>query len=239
MRAIRGKEISMVFQEPMTSFSMNYTIGNQIMEVINLHQDCTAGDARERALEMLRMVGMPAADKTIDAYPFALSGGMRQRAMIAMALVCRPALLIADEPTTAVDVTLQAQILELTEHLQKKYNMALIMITHDLAVIAELCNNVMIMYLGMVFEHASAEELFNNPKHPYTVGLLNSVPKMGKGSGQRLEAIKGSVPSLYEMPQGCSFHPRCSKFIPGVCDKGSPEMVEIVPGHKVRCFLYQ
>lgn len=238
IRQIRGKQISMIFQEPMTSFSMVYTIGNQIMEVIRLHQHLTVKEARASALEMLKRVGMPEPEQTIDAYPFALSGGMRQRAMIAMALSCQPSLLIADEPTTAVDVTIQAQVLELIREIQGELNMALIMITHDLAVIAELCDKVLIMYLGRNAEFASTEELFYNPKHPYTIGLLNSVPKLGKGSEQRIEAIEGTVPSPYEMPSGCLFHPRCSEFRQDICDKESPPSIEVSPGHEVSCFLY-
>jgi len=239
IRAIRGKIISMIFQEPMTSFSMNYTIGNQIMEVVRLHQKCSIREARERTLKMLKMVRMPAAEKVIDEYPFNISGGMRQRAMIAMALSCNPKLLIADEPTTALDVTIQAQILDLMKRMQKKFNMALIIITHDLGVISETCDNALIMYLGEVLEYASTEELFNNPKNPYTKDLLKSVPKLGRGSNQKLETIKGAVPSLYEKPGGCPFHPRCSSFMPGVCNKKRPEVVEVNPGHRVSCFLYK
>lgn len=236
IRQIRGREISMIFQEPMSAFSPVYTIGNQIIEVIRLHQHCSAKEARKRAIETLRRVGMPNAEQTIDTYPFALSGGMRQRAMIAMALSCQPSLLIADEPTTAIDVTLQAQILELMKELQAELNMSLIVITHDLAVIAELCDRVLIMYLGRNVESATVEELFYHPKHPYTIGLLNSVPKLGQGSKQKIEAIKGTVPSSYEIPSGCLFHPRCSEFIEGVCDKKSPSSVEVAPNHEVSCF---
>ena len=192
IRDIRGAEVSMVFQEPMTSFSMLHTIGNQITEVIRLHQKVDKHEARKRALEMLSQVGMPKPEQTIDAYPFALSGGMRQRAMIAMALSCHPSLLIADEPTTAVDVTIQAQVLELMKQLQEELNMALIVITHDLAVIAELCDRVMIMYLGHDIESAPVEDIYRSPKHPYTVGLLNSVPRLGEGAAQEIEAISGS-----------------------------------------------
>lgn len=237
IRQVRGRQISMIFQEPMTSFSMVYTIGNQIMEVIRLHQHLTAKEARKSALKMLKRVGMPEPEQTIDAYPFALSGGMRQRAMIAMALSCQPSLLIADEPTTAVDVTIQAQVLELVKELQRELNMALMVITHDLAVIAELCDKVLIMYLGRNVESASAEELFYNPKHPYTIGLLNSVPKLGEGSEQKIEAIEGTVPSPYEIPSGCLFHPRCSKFIPGLCDKKEPPFIGVGKNHEVSCFL--
>lgn len=238
IRQIRGGEIAMVFQEPMAAFSMVYTIGNQITEVIRLHQQCSQNEARERAIEMLRRVGMPKPEQTIDTYPFALSGGMRQRAMIAMALSCHPALLIADEPTTAVDVTIQAQVLALMKDLQQDMGMALIVITHDLAVISELCERVMIMYLGKDMESAPAREIFRDPKHPYTIGLLRSVPELGEGHSQELDPISGSVPSPYQRPTGCPFHPRCPDFIPDVCDVHYPPQVEVHRGHKVRCHLY-
>ena len=238
IREIRGGLISMVFQEPMTSFSMNYTIGNQIAEVIRLHQNCDQKTARERTIEILRKVGLPKPEQTIDAYPFALSGGMRQRAMIAMALACQPSLLIADEPTTALDVTIQAQVLELMQQLQQELGMALIVITHDLAVISELCDRVLIMYLGLDVESAPADELFRNPKHPYTIGLLQSVPKLGAGKGQKIEAIEGTVPTPYDRSTGCPFHPRCPQFIPGTCDVALPPQVEVGREHKVRCHLY-
>ena len=239
IRNIRGKEISMIFQEPMTSFSPVHTIGNQIMEVIMLHQDLSKRDARNKAVELLKKVGMPKPAQIIDAYSFNLSGGMRQRAMVAMALSCQPSLLIADEPTTAVDVTIQAQVLELIGELQKELDMALIIITHDLAVIAELADKVLIMYLGKDVEYASVDELFYSPKHPYTKGLLASVPKLGEGSQQKIEPIAGSVPSPYEMPSGCLFHPRCSHFISGLCDKKEPPLIEVGKNHQVSCFLYK
>lgn len=238
IREIRGAIISMVFQEPMTSFSMAYTIGNQIIEVIRLHQNVNEKEARERAIDILRRVGMPKPEQNIDAYPFALSGGMRQRAMIAMALSCHPSLLIADEPTTAVDVTIQAQILELMKSLQQELNMAMIVITHDMAVISELCDRVMIMYLGKDVESAPADELFRNPKHPYTIGLLHSVPQLGGGKSQEIVAITGTVPSPYDRPTGCPFHPRCPQFIDGVCDSIEPPQVKVGPNHSVRCHLY-
>ena len=238
IREIRGGEIAMVFQEPMAAFSMVYTIGNQITEVIRLHQKCSQNEARERAIEMLQRVGMPIPEQTIDAYPFALSGGMRQRAMIAMALSCHPALLIADEPTTAVDVTIQAQVLELMKDLQRDMGMALIVITHDLAVISELCDRVMIMYLGKDVESAPADVIFREPKHPYTIGLLRSVPELGEGHNQELDPISGSVPSPYRRPAGCPFHTRCPEFIPDVCDVELPPQIELSGGHRVRCHLY-
>ncbi len=229
----------MIFQEPMTSFSPVHTIGNQIMEVIMLHQNVSHKEAKDKAVELLKKVSMPKPTQMIDAYPFNLSGGMRQRAMVAMALSCQPSLLIADEPTTAVDVTIQAQVLELIKELQKELNMALIIITHDLAVIAELADKVLIMYLGKDVEYASVDELFYNPKHPYTKGLLASIPKLGKGSRQRIEPISGSVPSPYEISSGCLFHPRCPHFIPGVCDKKEPPFIEVGKNHQVSCFLYK
>ena len=218
IREIRGAEIAMVFQEPMTSFSAMHTIGNQIMEVIMLHQRVTKRQARAEAIEMLERVGMPQPAQTIDSYSFNLSGGMRQRAMIAMALSCRPRLLIADEPTTAVDVTIQAQVLDLIKDLQQELAMALIIITHDLAVIAELADTVLIMYLGLEVESASVDDIFYQPKHPYTRGLLGSVPKLGEGATQKITPIRGSVPTHLERVHGCLFHPRCPDFIPGVCD---------------------
>lgn len=239
IRRIRGKEISMIFQEPMTSFSPVHTIGNQIMEVIRLHQGLSRKDARDKVIGLLKKVGMDKPSQMIDAYPFNLSGGMRQRAMAAMALSCQPSLLIADEPTTAIDVTIQAQLLELLKELQRQLNMALIVITHDLAVIAEIADRVLIMYLGKDVESASVNELFYNPKHPYTQGLLASVPKLGEGSRQRIEPIPGSVPSPYEMPGGCLFHPRCSRFMSGLCDKAEPPCIEVGRDHQVRCFLYR
>ena len=241
IRDIRGGKISMIFQEPMTSFSPVHTIGNQIMEVIMLHQKSGKKEAREQALDILKLVGMPKAEQTIDAYPFNLSGGMRQRAMIAMALSCKPSLLIADEPTTAVDVTIQAQILRLIKRLQVEVNMSLMIITHDLAVIAELADKVMIMYLGRDVEHASVDDIFYNPKHPYTRGLLASLPKLGRGERhkQKLVPIEGSVPSPYETPDGCPFHPRCKDFMPGVCDSGIPDSYTVGEGHTASCFLYR
>lgn len=238
IRQIRGAEIAMVFQEPMSAFSMVYTIGNQITEVIRLHQQCSQQEARERTIEILRRVGMPKPEQTIDAYPFALSGGMRQRAMIAMALSCHPALLIADEPTTAVDVTIQAQILELMRDLQQDMGMSLIVITHDLAVISELCDRVMVMYLGKDVESGSSKAIFSDPKHPYTVGLLNSVPELGEGNTQEIDPITGTIPNPYQRPSGCPFHPRCPEFIPNVCDVHYPPQVEVSEGHRVRCHLY-
>ena len=238
IRGIRGAEIAMVFQEPMSSFSAMHTIGNQVMEAIMLHQRVSKRQAREEAIRMLARVGMPQPAQTIDAYSFSLSGGMRQRAMIAMALSCRPRLLIADEPTTAVDVTIQAQVLELIKDLQQELAMALIIITHDLAVIAELADTVLIMYLGQEVESASVDDIFYQPKHPYTRGLLGSVPKLGEGAAQKITPIRGAVPTHVERVRGCLFHPRCPDAIPGVCDGAAPPLLDVGAGHAAACYLY-
>lgn len=238
LRSIRGQEISIIFQEPMTSFCPVYTIGNQIMETILLHQKATALKAREQTIEMLRLVGVPKPEQRVDEYPHSLSGGLRQRAMIAMALSCRPQLLIADEPTTSLDVTVQAQILELMKSLQQEMGMAILLITHSLGVVAEMADTVVVMYLGRVVETASVEELFGNPKHPYTSALMRSIPRLGMGSDYQLESIKGTVPDPYNVPPGCPFAPRCPEFMPGTCDVQEPPLTEIVNDHTVRCFLY-
>ncbi len=240
MRAIRGAEIAMIFQEPMTSFSPVHTIGSQIVEVVRLHQQLSRSAAKSRAVELLRKVGMPKPAEMIDAYPFNLSGGMRQRAMIAMALSCQPSLLIADEPTTAVDVTIQAQVLSLVKDLQQELNMGLIIITHDLAVIAELADKVLIMlYLGKDVEHASVDEIFHNPLHPYTKGLLHSIPKLTADPDEKIIPMTGSLPSPYDLPKGCMFHRRCPQFMEGLCDNQEPPFAEVEKGHKVACFLYE
>jgi len=239
IRSIRGAEISMVFQEPMTSLSPVHTIGNQICEVITLHQKVSEGEARKRAIEMLDLVGMPYPGRTIDRYAHELSGGMRQRAMIAMALSCHPSLLIADEPTTALDVTTEAQILTLMRRLQKELGMAIMFITHNLGVIAQMAENVVVMYMGKVVEEASVDEIFHNPQHPYTRALLQSIPRLGeKKRGKRLASIRGMVPDPYNLPKGCPYHPRCSEMISGVCDATEPAFIETQPGHEVRCVLY-
>jgi peptide/nickel transport system ATP-binding protein len=238
IREIRGGEISMIFQEPMTSFGPLHTIGNQIIETIMLHQDLDKNAARELAIKMLGYVGIPRAEGTVDSYPHQLSGGMRQRAMIAMALSCRPSLLIADEPTTALDVTIQAQILELLKQLQADFGMAIMFITHNLGVIAEIANDVAVMYLGKVVEQCTVYEIFDHPQHPYTQGLMKSIPHIEGQKSNRLMTIKGVVPDPYEIPPGCPFSDRCSKFMPGVCDKAMPELSETRPNHWVRCFLY-
>ena len=239
IRAIRGAEISMVFQEPMTSFGPMHTIGNQIIESILLHQESVSNmDARDLAIENLRRVGIPRAAQIVDAYPHQLSGGMRQRAMIAMALSCSPRLLIADEPTTALDVTIQAQILDLMTALQEEFGMAVIFITHNLGVIAEVADEVAVMYLGRIVEQTGVEELFDNPQHPYTQGLLSSIPHIDEEKLPRLRAIEGVVPDPYEIPSGCAFSDRCPSFIPGKCDRAMPDLAETGPGHRVRCFLF-
>jgi peptide/nickel transport system ATP-binding protein len=238
IRSIRGKAISMIFQEPMTSFSMMHTIGFQIMEAILLHQRVTKREARELAIDMLRKVGIARPEEQVDAYPFELSGGMRQRAMIAMALVTHPRLLIADEPTTALDVTMQAQIMELLRDLQGDMGMSVLLITHDLGVIAENCDEVVVMYLGEVMEKAGVLPLFADPLHPYTRALLRSIPRLGQGKAWDLEPIEGTVPSPYNRPAGCPFHPRCPAFIAGVCDTRRPVLTQLSDGRAVRCHLY-
>jgi len=241
MRDIRGAEISMVFQEPMTSLSPVHTIGNQIGEVISLHQNLKPKEARLKGIEMLERVGMPLPGRTIDRYPHELSGGMRQRAMIAMALSCHPSLLIADEPTTALDVTTEAQILTLMRKLQNDLGMSIMFITHNLGVIAQMADQVAVMYLGKVVEDTSVDSLFFKPLHPYTQALLQSIPRLGakKGTDYRLASIRGTVPDPYNLPKGCPFHPRCTQRVAGVCDVETPPMIEVEPGHQVRCILYK
>ena len=239
MRAIRGAEIALIFQEPMSSFSPVHTIGNQIIEAILLHQNVGKREARARALEVLRRVGIPLPEQRLDAYAYQLSGGLRQRAMIAMALACNPSLLIADEPTTALDVTTQAQILDLMRHLQHDYGMAIMLITHDLGVVAEMADDVVVMYLGRVVEQAPVDEIFYAPKHPYTQALLRSIPHIRSQSRQRLASIAGFVPHPYNRPPGCPFHPRCASFMPGVCDRREPDLQQVGDKHAVSCFLYQ
>jgi oligopeptide/dipeptide ABC transporter ATP-binding protein len=233
MRKIRGNKISMIFQEPMTSLNPVYTIGNQISEVFRLHKGATKNEARERSIEILRKVRIPSPDKRIDEYPHQLSGGMRQRVMIAMALACEPALLIADEPTTALDVTIQAQILDLINTLRSETGMACMLITHDLGVVAETCDFVAVMYGGKIVESAPVRELFADPKHPYTQGLLRSIPKLGSHS-KRLNTIPGLVPSLGNFPQGCRFQDRCA-FKQERCTKVLPELRPMGNGAMVSC----
>jgi len=238
IRAIRGRDIAMVFQEPMTFLNPVYTLGAQIMEGIVLHQEVSKEEARQQAIEMLRLVGMPDPVGMIDRYPHQLSGGMRQRGIIAMALSCHPSLLIADEPTTALDVTTEAQILDLMRSLQAELGMAIIFITHNLGVIAEMAEKVIVMYLGTVVEQADVRTLFASPKHPYTQALLHSIPRIGSKSRRRLDAIKGMVPDPLNTPAGCRFHDRCTQFMPGVCDVAEPAMVSVGTDHYARCFLY-
>ena len=240
MRAIRGKRISMIFQEPMASFSPVHTIGDQIGEVIRLHENLNRVQVRERVIEMLRLVAVPEPEKRLNAFPHQLSGGLRQRAMIAMALACKPELVIADEPTTALDVTIQGQILRLLRDLQQQMGMSIILITHDLGVVAQVADEVAVMYLGRVVEHNSVEEIFRNPRHPYTQGLLESIPRLGSGNRDRLASIPGSVPSAFMRVPGCPFHPRCKFVIRGVCDRGAvpPDFVA-GDGGGVACYLYR
>lgn len=233
IRRIRGNRISMIFQEPMTSLNPVFTIGNQIKEAIQLHQGLNSKEAEEKAIEMLEMVGIPDPRRRIKEYPHQLSGGMRQRVMIAMALSCNPALLIADEPTTALDVTVQAQILELMLELQRQINMSIMMITHNLGVIAEMADQVIVMYCGKIVEAAGVRSIFHNPLHPYTRKLLAAVPHLGENKS-RLQEIPGIVPSLYNLPPGCDFHPRCAEAEEG-CALEQPELQEIEAAHWVAC----
>jgi len=238
IRSIRGAEISMVFQEPMTSLSPVHTIGAQIVEAIVLHMEPDKKKAKQLALDMINRVGISNPAQRFDEYPHQLSGGMRQRAMIAMALSCSPALLIADEPTTALDVTVQAQILELMKELQEQFGMAIMYITHDLGVIAEIADEVNVMYLGRVVERASTVELFKNPLHPYTQRLLKSIPRLGGRGQRRLDAIRGNVPVPMNPPPQCGFASRCDDFIAGKCDAAVPSLVEMNTDHFVRCYLH-
>jgi peptide/nickel transport system ATP-binding protein len=238
VRAIRGAQISLIFQEPMTSFSPVHTIGNQIMETIQVHQPLRQRAARERAIELLHQVGVSRPAQRIDEYSHQLSGGLRQRAMIAMALACDPELLIADEPTTALDVTTQAQILDLLRRLQQQRNMAIMLITHNLGVVAEMASDIVVMYLGRVVERGPVDDIFHAPQHPYTAALLRSMPSLTAASRVKLPTISGSIPHPYNRPRGCPFHPRCSEFMPGVCDQSVPLLQPITDRHDVSCFLY-
>ena len=236
MRKIRGNEISMIFQEPMTSLNPVFTIGNQIMEAIMLHQKLDKTAARKKAIEMLHLVGIPSPERRVDEYPHQLSGGMRQRVMIAMALSCNPRLLIADEPTTALDVTIQAQILDLMRHLRDEFGTSIMLITHDLGVIAELAERVVVMYAGKIVERADVKSLFGDPMHPYTLGLLGSIPKLTEQQ-DRLQVIDGVVPDPAFMPKGCRFHPRCQEARE-ICKVEEPELIHHKPGHEVACWKY-
>lgn len=235
MRSIRGKDISMIFQEPMSSLNPAYTVGYQIAENVQLHQKVSKKEAFDRAVEMLRLVGIPSPEKRVNDYPFQMSGGMRQRVMIGMALSCHPTLLIADEPTTALDVTIQAQILRLILDTREKVGSAVMLITHDLGVVAELCERVVVMYAGKVVEVAYAYDLFNHPAHPYTMGLLQSIPRLDENR-DRLSIIPGTIPNPARMPSGCRFHPRCS-FADERCTLEEPPLVSPKPGQWVSCWL--
>ena len=237
MRSIRGSAIGMVFQEPMTSLSPVHTVEDQVTEAMLLHLPVSKAEARERAMDMLARVGIPNPRRHLRSYPFELSGGMRQRVSLAAALACEPALLIADEPTTALDVTTQAQILELLRELQDEMGMAMMFITHDLGVVATIADEVLVMYLGTVAERADVDSLFYDAKHPYTQALLQSIPKPGRGR-ERLNPIRGGVPSPFDRPTGCPFHPRCQAFMPNYCDRVLPPAISVADQHDVRCLLY-
>ena len=238
MQKIRGKRIAMIFQEPMTSLNPVFTVGNQISEMLRRHLKMSRRDARDRTIELLELVGIPSADRRVKEYPHQLSGGMRQRVMIAMAISCSPQIIFADEPTTALDVTIQAQILVLLEELRERLGMAMVLISHDLGVIAQMAHEVAIMYAGRIVERTGTEELFAHPLHPYTRGLLESLPRFDKDGGrpERLRAIPGTVPKLSELPTGCTFTPRCGVAIPH-CAQEEPPLKEIRPGHWVRCWV--
>ncbi|MGE3268067.1 MAG: ABC transporter ATP-binding protein [Chloroflexota bacterium] len=238
MRDIRGGQISLVFQEPMTSFSPVHTVGNQIIEAIQLHMRMSKKDAKDRAIQMMRLVGIPRSEQRVDEYAYQLSGGLRQRAMIAMALSADPILLIADEPTTALDVTTQAQILDLMRDLQNQNHMAIMLITHDLGVIAEMADEVVVMYLGRVVEKGPVDDIFHNPKHPYTKALLESIPSVNATPRVKLPTISGSIPHPYARPAGCPFYPRCPSFMPGTCDAAEPELIHVGDKQDAACFLY-
>jgi len=238
MRSIRGGEIGLVFQEPMTSFSPVHTVGDQITEAIMLHKNVNKKEARKIGIEALRSVGIPKPERRIDEYSFELSGGLRQRAMISVALSCKPRLLIADEPTTALDVTTQAQILDLLRKLQNENGMAIMLITHNLGVVAEMADDVVVMYLGRVVEQGPVDDIFHNPLHPYTKALLQSIPGIDSPPRVKLPTISGSIPHPYNRPGGCPFHPRCASFMAGRCDKAEPELKQVNDRQKASCFLY-
>ena len=238
MKSIRGGEISMIFQEPMSSFSPIHSVGNQLTETIRLHTDMDQRTAREAAIEWLSRVGIPSPARRVEEYPYQMSGGQCQRAMIAMALSTNPRILIADEPTTALDVTTQAQILNLLQRLQAEQGMAMLFITHDLGVIAEVADEVAVMYLGRVVERAPVQEIFRNPQHPYTRALLTSIPSIEAQPRQRLPTISGSIPHPQNRPPGCPFHPRCPEYMAGTCEQKEPQLASVGTNHEVSCFLY-
>lgn len=235
MRELRGNEIAMIFQEPMTSLNPVFTIGNQMLEAIKLHLKLSNKESKKLAIEMLKLVGIPRAEEIMNEYPHQLSGGMRQRIMIAMAMSCNPSILIADEPTTALDVTIQAQILDLMKKLKKEHGTSILLITHDLGVVAEMCERVIVMYTGKVVEEADVRTIFHNPMHPYTKGLIKSTPKLSTET-KRLYTIPGNVPSLSDMPKGCSFAPRC-EYVMDICTIQTPDLIVVEEGHKSRCWL--
>ena len=239
MRSVRGDDIAMVFQDALSSLNPVFTIGDQIVEAIRMHQNISKKEAREKAIEMLRLTGIPIPEKRVDVYPHEMSGGMRQRSMIALALSCQPKLLIADEPTTALDVTIQAQIMELITELNKKYGMGIMLITHDLGVVANSCDRVVVMYLCQIVEEGTVDEIFKNPMHPYTQGLIKSVPTTKTDSSKKLYTIKGVVPLLSEAGEGCRFYNRC-ECATEQCKNCKPELCATeIEGHKVRCFNYE
>jgi len=255
IRSIRGGEFAMIFQEPMSSLTPVYTTGTLIGEALDLHRRIPVGDqmadrimqyrpvtkeeARQISIDMLHKVGIPKPEERVDAYPHQLSGGQRQRVMVAIALSCEPFMLIADEPTTALDVSIEAQILDLMRDLQESVDMAIMFITHNLGVVAEMANEIVVMYMGKQVEKASTVKIFYEPKHPYTRALLQSIPKVGKRSSERLASIKGMVPDPFHLPSGCVFHPRCPSFMPGKCDRIVPSWIEVEPDHWARCLLYE
>ncbi len=234
IRSIRGNEISMIFQEPMTSLNPVFTVGRQISEVIMIHQKLKKQEALQKAVELIKLVGIPNPDKCVDNYPHQLSGGMKQRIMIAIALACNPKILIADEPTTALDVTIQSQILNLMKELKEKLGTAIILVTHDLGVVAQLSDNIMVMYAGKAVEYGPTLEIFKDPLHPYTEGLLNSIPKIDEELN-RLKIIRGTVPSPFKLPEGCKFSTRCD-YVMDICKEREPEYITLASGRKVRCW---
>jgi oligopeptide/dipeptide ABC transporter ATP-binding protein len=237
MRGIRGNKISMIFQEPMTSLNPVYTVGRQVGEAVILHQGVGKPEARNRTIDMFRAVGIPEPERRFRSYPHQLSGGLRQRVMIAMAMVCRPMLMIADEPTTALDVTIEAQILQLMKELERNLDTSIMLITHNMGVVAEICDYVYVMYAGRIVEQAGIFDMFDRTRHPYTIGLLNSIPRPTDGK-RRLYNIKGIVPNLLRLPGGCLFHPRCERVMPE-CRNEAPELYAVAPDHYVRCFLFR